>query len=132
MVFGKFTSKILLFLIPVFVFVLLYILISNIFFSKRMFMYRDEKLVGSRWFSYKFSDNRYFRIDEQSGSAYLISESSARYQVKQIEDSRGLSDVKTKLLINDIDSLANSSKYEIGSEKAIDVYDLNIKLDEIK
>lgn len=132
MVLGKLKAKILLYLIPVFVFFLFYLVISNIFLSKKMFMYRDEKLVGSRWFSYRFSDDKYFRINEQSGSAFLISESYARYQALKIKNLRELSGEKTKLLMNVIDSLANSSPYEIGGEKAIDVYELNIKLDETK
>ena len=95
-------------------------------------MYRDEKLVGSRWFSYRFSDDKYFRLNGQSVSAYLVSESYARYQVLKIKNLRELSSEKTKSLMNMIDSLANSSPYEIGGEKAIDVYELNIRLDEIK
>ena len=125
-------SNILLFLIPAIVFILGYYIITNLFLSDKVFMLRDEKLVGSRWFSYKYTENKYFQLNDEDNSSFLISVKDAVLQVSQIKKARGLSDSGTNVLINFIDSLSGESNYRVGSAKALDISILNHELDKLK
>ncbi|MGV8019196.1 MAG: potassium-transporting ATPase subunit C [Ignavibacteria bacterium] len=130
------SNKIKLFLIilPVILYILAIILINDIIFSHKAdvnFIYADGKISGSRWFSYKYSSNKYFREKDSSLSNRYITKSDALQQVSVISKAREYSTKEINLLYNIIDSFSRISNRNINNEKEIEIMILNIALDDI-
>jgi K+-transporting ATPase c subunit len=127
-------TELLLIFLPGLIFILAVILTTDIIFPHKVdlyFVYTDGKIGGSRWFSYKYMSDKYFRENTSSPLNKYISTNNVLQQVPGISKSRGYSDEEIKLLYHIIDSCFIISNRSIDSEKAIDIIELNIALDEI-
>jgi K+-transporting ATPase c subunit len=86
-------------------------------------------LVGSRWFSYQYTGEKYFHpaTDEK-----YIGEYEALDQMEKVLSVRSYSSSEEKLVMGLIDSFARNSSIYKNGEKQINALELNIRLDRIK
>ena len=127
-------KNLFLIILPVMIFILAVIFSTDIVFTHKVdlnFIYTDGKIGGSRWFSYKYSSDKYFHENDTLSSNQFIRINDAIEQVPEISKTRGYSNGNISLLYHIIDSFAQISNQSINNQKVIDIMKLNIALDEI-
>ena len=123
-----------LIILPAIIFILAVIFSTDIIFTHKVdlsFIYNDGKIGGSRWFSYKYTGEKYFHENLDSLNNKFISKNDALKQLPLISKSRDYSKDDVKLIYNLIDSLFRISDRSASDEKVIEIMKLNIALDEI-
>jgi K+-transporting ATPase c subunit len=114
-----------IYIIVVFAF-LFFIMSDNL---NKYFSDNNGILVGSRWFSYQYTGDKYFH--PTSDEKYIV-KSEAAHQLIQISKIREYSKSDTKLVDKLIDSFAQNSSILKNGEKQINTLELNIKIDKIR
>ena len=114
-----------IYVIVVFAF-LFFIMSDNL---NKYFSDNNGMLVGSRWFSYHYTEDKYFHpaTDEK-----YIDKSEAFHQLIQISRKREYSESDIKLVDELIDSFAQNSSILKNGEKQINTLELKIKIDKIR